>query len=170
MRWLIMAMAGLGWAALLAPAAVLAQAGTPSGAEAEEAYNGGGDALLRGLALFDRERAHMESAFAWLRNRNDDESAKVLIELAGAMPWVCVMRFHPRIRIEWQTATMVPALRWAASIAWQSARFAAIGFSRNRWYPFFRQATAGPTWSRSIVEITTASHIFGSWQNSCQVL
>lgn len=36
MKWLMMAMVGLGWAALIAPAAVLAQAGNPSGAEADE--------------------------------------------------------------------------------------------------------------------------------------
>jgi len=36
MKWLMMVMVGLGWVALIAPAAVLAQAGNPSGAEADE--------------------------------------------------------------------------------------------------------------------------------------
>lgn len=74
--------------------------------EAEAAYNEGGEALLRGLALFDRERAHMENAFAWLRTRHDDEPARMLIALAGVMPWASVMRFHPQIRVVWQEARL----------------------------------------------------------------
>ena len=37
--------------------------------------------VMRGLQLFDRERAHLEAAFYWLQGRRNKESAALLTSL-----------------------------------------------------------------------------------------
>jgi tetratricopeptide (TPR) repeat protein len=69
--------------------------------EADEFYQQGGDNVLRGLELFDRERTHIEAAFAWLQPRRDHESAALLVSLVGAIADTGDLRFHPRERIRW---------------------------------------------------------------------
>ncbi len=70
-------------------------------AEAGKLYLKGGENVLRGLELFDRERAHLETAFAWLQSRRDRESAAVLVSLVGAVAYTGNLRFNSRQLILW---------------------------------------------------------------------
>jgi tetratricopeptide (TPR) repeat protein len=74
------------------------------GAEAAQLYLKGGEDTLRGLELFDRERAQIEAGFEWLQSRHDHESAALLVSLVGVAVYACDLRFHPRQRIRWQEA------------------------------------------------------------------
>ncbi len=68
-----------------------------------------GDAV-GGLALFDRERAQIEAAFAWLVAREDAVSAAtVLLDLVDAVVYTGDLRFHPRQRIAWLEAQCAAA-------------------------------------------------------------
>ncbi len=71
------------------------------GAAADELYLQGGENMLRGLVLFDRERAHLETAFDWLQSQNDDESSRLVVSLVDAIAYTSGLRFHPRQRIRW---------------------------------------------------------------------
>jgi len=72
--------------------------------EANELYKQGGENVLLGLALFDRERTHIEAAFDWLQLRRDIESSPLLVSLVHAVVYTGDMRFHPRQRIRWVEA------------------------------------------------------------------
>jgi tetratricopeptide (TPR) repeat protein len=72
------------------------------GDEADALYLRGGDQVLRGLELFDRERAHLEAAFAWLQSQRDRDPAALLVSLVDAVVYTSELRFHPRQRIRWQ--------------------------------------------------------------------
>ncbi len=70
--------------------------------EADALYTKGGENVKRGLELFDRERAHLEAAFAWLQPRRDHESAALVVSLVDAVLYTGQeLRFHPRQRIRW---------------------------------------------------------------------
>jgi tetratricopeptide (TPR) repeat protein/cellulose biosynthesis protein BcsQ len=72
------------------------------GNEAQQLYLKGGDNVLRGLELFDRERIHIEAAFEWLALRRDESSAALLVSLVDAVVLTGqALRFHPRQRIRW---------------------------------------------------------------------
>ena len=71
------------------------------GNEAQQLYLKGGENVLRGLELFDRERVHIEAAFEWLAPRRDETSAALLVSLVHAVAHTGSLRFHPRQRIRW---------------------------------------------------------------------
>jgi tetratricopeptide (TPR) repeat protein len=71
---------------------------------AEGLYLKGGENLLSGLALFDRERGHLDAVFDWLESRTDKESAPLLVLLVDAVLFISGVRFHPRQRIHWLEA------------------------------------------------------------------
>jgi tetratricopeptide (TPR) repeat protein len=80
------------------------------GTEANRLYLQGGEHMVAGLLLFDRERTHIEAAFAWLQTREDASDAALLVSLVGAVVFVGqVLRFHPRQRIAWLEAQRVAA-------------------------------------------------------------
>jgi tetratricopeptide (TPR) repeat protein len=74
--------------------------------EAQDAYLAGGEKVLEGLRLFDAERAHVEAAFVWLKDRTDRPSAQTLVELVYAFVHMSDLRFHPRQQILWLEAQL----------------------------------------------------------------
>ncbi len=80
-------------------------------AAANVMYLEGGDDTLRGLALFDRERANIEAGQAWAAaNAEENETAA---RLASAYPdagvYVLALRQHPRQWIRWLEAALAAA-------------------------------------------------------------
>ncbi|MFL6520398.1 MAG: alpha/beta fold hydrolase [Chthoniobacterales bacterium] len=79
--------------------------------------------LVRALALFDQERPHFDSAFAWLTMQREPASAKLLLDLCFATVYTGDLRFHPRDQIAWAEAALT-----SAKIANnQKAEIAALG-------------------------------------------
>lgn len=72
---------------------------TAVGDEADNLYLSG-DAV-GGLALFDRERAPIEAAYARLAERGDEAATRQLLALVSAVVYTSDLRFHPRQRIAW---------------------------------------------------------------------
>lgn len=68
---------------------------------ARDAYEAGGEKVLIGLRLFDAESAHVEAAFAWLKNRTDRPSARGVVLLVDAVVHFAALRWHPHQRIQW---------------------------------------------------------------------
>ena len=65
-----------------------------------------------GLALFDRERAQIEAAYAWLAARDDEAAARQIIALVNAVVYTGQgLRFHPRQRIAWLQGQLCAARR-----------------------------------------------------------
>jgi tetratricopeptide (TPR) repeat protein len=81
------------------------------GKETHQLYMKGGESMLRGLELFDRERAHIEAAFEWLQTRTDEESSRLLLFLGNTVAYMGDLRFHPRQRIRWSEAQRDAARR-----------------------------------------------------------
>jgi tetratricopeptide (TPR) repeat protein len=73
---------------------------------ADELYNKGGKNVLLGLGLFDRERAHIEAAFEWLRLQKNEEAAKLLVSLVNSVVSTSNLRFHPQQWIQWMEAQL----------------------------------------------------------------
>jgi tetratricopeptide (TPR) repeat protein len=67
-------------------------------------YTKGGGNVLPGLALFDRERGHLEAAFDWLESGGDKESAPLVVSLVDSVANTSDLRFHPSQRIRWLEA------------------------------------------------------------------
>ena len=75
----------------------------------------GGTDYVRGLALFDAERAHVEQAWQWASARrradpSDTDAANLQINLLDAGTYALSLRQHPRERIDW-LVTAVDAAR-----------------------------------------------------------
>ncbi|HQV68647.1 MAG TPA: tetratricopeptide repeat protein [Thermoflexales bacterium] len=69
---------------------------------ANKLYLQGGAGVVNGLAMFDRERAHIESAFDTLRTL---KAHRELIELVDAVVYIGqALRFHPRQSMAWLEA------------------------------------------------------------------
>jgi tetratricopeptide (TPR) repeat protein len=79
------------------------------GYEGKRLYMKGGEHVLAGLRLFDRERVHLEAAFAWLQPLENAPSAALLVWLVDAVGYVGDLRFHPRQRIDWLEAQRIAA-------------------------------------------------------------
>jgi tetratricopeptide (TPR) repeat protein len=82
-------------------------------AAANALYLKGGDEIARGLTLFDRERANIESGHAWAAvNIESDESAAILcIAYPDAGAEMFHLRQRPRERIRWLEAMLTAARR-----------------------------------------------------------
>lgn len=69
----------------------------------EQRYRQGRDGPNEALGRFDRERAHVESAYAWATERAtlDETASRRCIELVLAAPNILNHRMPPRLRIRW---------------------------------------------------------------------
>ncbi len=94
------------------------------GDEVDQLYLKGGQEILRGLAVFDLERANLEAARALLSEEaglplrdgqrkvqpiadaSARESARLLIQLVNGIVYVGALRFHPRERMAWLQAQL----------------------------------------------------------------
>ena len=79
--------------------------------QADDAYERGGEGVLEGLRLFDRERAHIEAGQAWAAAKvdSDDRAATLAEEYPMRAPNVLDLRQHPRERIRWLEASLKAA-------------------------------------------------------------
>ncbi|MDQ3908698.1 MAG: tetratricopeptide repeat protein, partial [Acidobacteriota bacterium] len=79
---------------------------------ADDLYLQGGDAVMRGLALFDVERTNIQSGQAWAAQHTDDEMAT---RLCSAYPesgvYILNLRLHPRERISWLKQALLATRR-----------------------------------------------------------
>ena len=57
--------------------------------------------VVRGLAIFDRERTQIEAAFQWLVQQPNETTATVLNRFVNATAQTTALRFPPSQRIEW---------------------------------------------------------------------
>lgn len=64
---------------------------------------------VESLALFDRERTQIESAFVWLNATGTEETARLMTELVNVVAYTSHLRFHPRERILWLEAQLAAA-------------------------------------------------------------
>ncbi|MEY2879470.1 MAG: hypothetical protein RLZZ15_1850 [Verrucomicrobiota bacterium] len=78
---------------------------TTVGEEADALYVKKGETMA-GLALFDRERAQLEAAYAWLTAQPADAAARQLTALVSAVSYTGYLRFHPRQQIIWQESRL----------------------------------------------------------------
>ena len=82
-------------------------------AEADALYLEGGEQILKGLALFDRERASIETGQAWAANRGEANpaAAELCMEYPNAGYAFLGLRQHPRERIRWLEIQLAAAHR-----------------------------------------------------------
>lgn len=99
------------------------------GNQADEHYRNGGENLLHGLELFDRERLHIEASFEWLRFQKDKESSKLLISLVNAVVSISLLRFHMHQRILWHE-TQLNAARITMNRHAEGAALGNLGLAR----------------------------------------
>jgi tetratricopeptide (TPR) repeat protein len=73
---------------------------------ANEFYLQGGEGVLRGLALFDRERANVEAGQAWAAThaRRDEETARLCSAYPGTGAYILDVRLRARELIRWLEA------------------------------------------------------------------
>lgn len=78
---------------------------------ANKLYMQGHEHILRGLALFDRERAHIEQGQQWAAANaaGDDEAAQLCSAYPDAGVYVLELRLTPRQRIPWLEAALEAA-------------------------------------------------------------
>ena len=79
--------------------------------EADRLYMTGGDSILQGLGLFDRERQNVEAGQAWVAARAGHNPAAARLcnayPIAGA--YVLSLRLHPRDQVAWLEAALAAA-------------------------------------------------------------
>jgi tetratricopeptide (TPR) repeat protein len=75
---------------------------------ANDLYQKGGDSLLAGRALFDRERVNIVAGQAWAAARIEasQDAAALAARYADAGVYVLSLRLHPRERIAWGKAAL----------------------------------------------------------------
>jgi tetratricopeptide (TPR) repeat protein len=75
---------------------------------ANDLYQKGGDSLLAGLALFDRERVNIVAGQAWAAARIEasQDAAALAARYADAGVYVLNLRLHPREWIAWGEAAL----------------------------------------------------------------
>lgn len=82
-------------------------------AAADSLYLEGGEALARGLALFDLERSNIDAGHAWVAAQDDADED--IAELARSYPdagvYVLSLRQHPREKIRWLEIALSAARR-----------------------------------------------------------
>ncbi|HOH21613.1 MAG TPA: NB-ARC domain-containing protein, partial [Anaerolineaceae bacterium] len=79
--------------------------------QASELYQAGGDSVLAGLGLFDRERQNVEAGQAWAAARagQNREIARLCNAYPAAGVHVISLRLHPRALIAWLEAALAAA-------------------------------------------------------------
>jgi tetratricopeptide (TPR) repeat protein len=92
-------------------------------AAADALYLKGGEHVLPGLTLFDRERRNIENGWAASCARNDSAAMRLRMTYPIAGAYVLELRQHPRQRIAWSEA----ALAAASEIGDQLGESAALG-------------------------------------------
>jgi tetratricopeptide (TPR) repeat protein len=84
--------------------------------QANNLYKQGGEAVVGGLALYDRERANIKAGQTWAEARTgqDERAAELCIEYPDAGAYVLDLRQHPRERIHWLEVMLAAArkLKW----------------------------------------------------------
>ena len=75
--------------------------------EANNRYLAGGEEVVKGLALFDRERRNIEGAFEYLRGESG--LGWELVALVDAVVYTSHLRFHAREGIRWLEAQLKAA-------------------------------------------------------------
>jgi tetratricopeptide (TPR) repeat protein len=75
--------------------------------EAGREYRKGGDGLISGLALFDRERENIEAGFEWSAGRV--EAASICSDYAKYASQILQLRKSPKARIGWFTRALEAA-------------------------------------------------------------
>ncbi|HVF60215.1 MAG TPA: tetratricopeptide repeat protein [Thermoanaerobaculia bacterium] len=80
---------------------------------AEGLYHQGGDALLKGLGLFDREWGNVQAGQAWaaVRVGEDESAARLCSAYPGAGAYLLPVRQLPRERAGWLEAAVAAARR-----------------------------------------------------------
>jgi tetratricopeptide (TPR) repeat protein len=84
-------------------------------ATANELYEGGGESLLRGLALFDLEWGNIQEGHAWVAAHVDAADAHVAwlgVTYPSAGVYVLDLRLHSHERICWLEIALAAARRW----------------------------------------------------------
>jgi tetratricopeptide (TPR) repeat protein len=80
---------------------------------AEDLYLQGSNEVLRGLGLFDLERANIEAGQGWAAEQtdNDEVAAKLCVTYPDSGACVLDLRQHPHERIRWLEAMLTAARR-----------------------------------------------------------
>jgi tetratricopeptide (TPR) repeat protein len=83
---------------------------------AEDLYEQGGNAILRGLALFDLEWLNIQTGQAWAAGHTGgvgdaDEAAGLCSDYSGTGGYLLDLRQHPREQIRWREAGLAGARR-----------------------------------------------------------
>ena len=80
---------------------------------AKERYRQGGEGVLQGLALFDREWPHIRAGQAWAAARagQDEEASRLCSDYPDAAAVLLSLRLHPRDWIAWLEAAARAARR-----------------------------------------------------------
>src|SRR5262249_29833847 len=78
---------------------------------ADELYEKGGEKIVEGLALFDRERANIEAGQAWaaMRMKENRKAARLVAEYPIMGAYVLNLRLHSGDQIEWLLASVEAA-------------------------------------------------------------
>ena len=81
--------------------------------QAKELYKQGGEHVLRGLALFDREWPNIEAGQAWASTHaaQHDAAAALCSDYPDAGAHILHLRQHPRDQIRWREAALSAARR-----------------------------------------------------------
>ncbi len=114
---------------------------------ADDLYLKGGDSILAGLALFDREDENIASGFAWAANNSGISSpaAELCMKYPDAGVYVLDLRLHPRQKISWLEAALAAARKLkdrvmeGAHLGNLGITYGALGETRNA-IEYFKQA------------------------------
>jgi tetratricopeptide (TPR) repeat protein len=100
---------------------------------AEVLYLQGGDGVLRGLALFDRERTHIQEGQAWaaVHSTTDEGAAAVCSAYADAGVYCSSLRLHPRQWVAWLEAALAAARRLGNRAA-ETSHLGTLGIAHRR--------------------------------------
>jgi tetratricopeptide (TPR) repeat protein len=82
-------------------------------ASARALYEQGGEAIVRGMALYDQERVNIEAGHAWAESNAGamNEAAQLCIDYPNAGVYALDLRQHPRERIRWLELALTAARR-----------------------------------------------------------
>ena len=92
---------------------------------ADDTYESGGDGVLEGLSLFDRNRLHIEAGQAWAAEHaaSDDAAAALAQDYPLRCTWVIDLRLHRREEIRW----LEPSLKAARKLGNRKNEGMALG-------------------------------------------